>query len=118
VVWRFLVCVLFRRMLNVTMNVTKTIMTTITLAQTRTLYFGRSRTNSLQQSNNREDKGPLEMYFQLFSLFVLIVSTLKKVVLLKFLHLMSDGAKLKIDCRRRYMAFYILSDNTRITLSD
>ena len=26
---------------------------------------------------------------------------------------MSDGAKQKIDCRRSYMAFYILSDNTR-----
>ena len=44
---------------------------------------------------------------------MLIVGTLQKRVLVKLLHLMSDGAKQKIDCRRSYMAFYILSDNTR-----
>ena len=40
---------------------------------------------------------------------VLIVGTLQKRVLVKFLHLMSDGAKQKIDCRRSYMAFYIIA---------
>jgi len=49
---------------------------------------------------------------------VLIVGTLQKRVLVKFLHLMSEGSKQKIDCRRSYMAFYVLSDYRGITLSD
>jgi len=39
---------------------------------------------------------------------------LAKTCFSKFLHLMSDGAKQNIDCRRSYMAFYILSDNRGI----
>ena len=52
---------------------------------------------------------------------MLIVGTLQKRVSVKFLHLMSDGAKQNIDCRRSYMAFYILSDNNnndRLTAFD
>jgi len=45
---------------------------------------------------------------------MLIVGTLQKRVLVKFLHLMSEGSKQKIDCRRSYMAFYVLSDNRGI----
>ena len=51
----------------------------------------------------------------LFALFVLIVGTLQKRLLVKFLHVMSEGSKQKIDCRRSYMAFYVLSDNRWMT---
>ena len=43
---------------------------------------------------------------------------LAKTCFSKVFNLMSEGSKQKIDCRRSYMAFYVLSDNRGITLSD